>query len=262
MSARNISTIFNTLSKKSFRRFYKVPSNSQFNKIPKIMSYNSPFFSFFDVINDEVDYFNRFLNSGARYQPRQQRLAANETEANANGDDRQVARSNPRNYDNRVGFTTDRFFNDLDDWFNDDYSLIPTSFNKGFVGVPVDIFDHEKNYELKITVPGVKSKKDINLEYHKEKNQIIVTGEIPSVTNEENKDNLKVRESQTGSFKRVVALPQSPPIDADNIKADYASGILTLTVPKLEPSKDEKAAVQKIEITSQDSWGTEEDEKK
>ncbi|CAL9730318.1 heat shock protein 26 [Monosporozyma unispora] len=211
------------------------------------MSFNSPFFNFFDAINDEVDNFNNFLDTRG-YQPRRARLTDRSDAAN-----NQITKRRPQQ--SALTFPEDRFFSDLDDWFNDDYALAPTTFNRGPVGVPVDILDHDKNYELKITVPGVKSKKDIDLEYHKEANQIVVSGEVPSTVTEENKDKVKVNESSAGTFKRVISLPDYPGVDADNIKADYASGVLTLTVPKLKPKDKKKDSIQKIEISSQEFWG-------
>lgn len=205
------------------------------------MSFNTPFFSFFDAINNEVDAFNRLLDSSGyrSYQPRRQQLEAGEQDKSG----KQVSRKgesgrevyNPRN---------------LNDWFDNDWSLLPRTFAGSSITPPVDILDHDKNYEIKISVPGVKDKKDINLEYHKERDQIVVSGEISSCVTSENQEKVKVQERAFGKFKRVISLPEYPRIDADNIKADYASGILTLTVPKLEPSKDEEGAVRKIDIGS------------
>lgn len=100
-----------------------------------------------------------------------------------------------------------------------------------------------------------KARRTLILNYHQNKNQILVSGEIPSTLNEESKDKVKVKESSSGKFKRVITLPDYPGVDADNIKADYASGVLTLTVPKLKPQKDGKNHVKKIEVYSQESWG-------
>ena len=216
------------------------------------MSFNNTFFDFFDAINDEVDNFNRFLDARG-YQPRRPTKMIDHPAAAGN----QVAKRRPKQ-STALTFPGDRFFSDLDNWFNDDYSLIPSVFGgKNFtVGVPVDILDHDDNYEVKVTVPGVKSKKDLDLEYHKEKNQIIVQGEIPSNVTEENKDKVKVQENVAGKFKRVISLPDYPGVDADNIKADYSSGVLTLKIPKLKPEENkEDGHVQKIEISSEESWG-------
>lgn len=218
------------------------------------MSINRPFFDFFDAINNEVESFNRMLDGSMYGYPRHQYV----TDGDNTSNDRAVATTKPANNKvaksgKEVSKATPRGFFDLDDWFDNDWALA----NRrpfGSLTVPVDIFDHDANYELKISVPGVKEKKDINLEYHQNKNQLIVSGNIPSTINETNKENLKVQERATGKFKRVISLPDYPGIDADNIKADYASGVLTLTVPKLKPEEGKEKGIHKIEITSQDSW--------
>ncbi|CAI4055348.1 hypothetical protein SKDZ_02G1770 [Saccharomyces kudriavzevii ZP591] len=213
------------------------------------MSFNSPFFDFFDNINSEVDAFNRLLGEGGlrSYAPGRQLVKAPTKDSTG----KEVAK--PNNYSGALYDPRDEA---LDDWFDNDLSLFSSGL--GFprsITVPVDILDHDKNYELKVVVPGVKSKKDIDIEYHQNKNQILVSGEIPSSLNEESKDKVKVKESNSGRFKRVITLPDYPGVDADNIKADYASGVLTLTVPKLKPQKDGKSHVKKIEVSSQESWG-------
>ncbi|KAL3230014.1 Uncharacterized protein RNJ44_01377 [Nakaseomyces bracarensis] len=214
------------------------------------MSMNSSFFDFFDTINNEVESFNRMLD-GSRYgYPRRQYVGDDK-----NADERAISTTKPT--DNKVAKNTvatrPRGFFDLDNWFDNDWSLA-TREPFGSLTVPVDIFDHDKNYELKISVPGVKEKKDINLEYHQNKNQLLVSGNIPSAINDTNKENLKVQERATGKFKRVITLHDYPGVDADNIKADYASGVLTLTVPKLKPEEGKEKGVHRIEISSQDSW--------
>lgn len=208
------------------------------------MSFNSPFFSFFDAINNEVDAFNRALDNRGygSYQPRRQQIAS------GGQDEKQVAKKDNSSREVQAP-------RHLTDWFDNDWSILPRDFGSSNLTPPVDILDHDKNYDIKVTVPGVKDKKSIHLEYHKEKNQIVITGEIPSGSSAEDKDKVKVQERAYGKFKRVISLPEYPRIDADNIKADYNSGILTLTVPKLEPSKNGEDAVKKIEISSEESWG-------
>ncbi|SCW01678.1 LAFE_0E04896g1_1 [Lachancea fermentati] len=209
------------------------------------MSFNSPFFDFFDTVSSEVDNFNRLLNQGrySTYAPARQ--------VTQGKNDEKAVTKTQKSPDSTVAKRTPFF--DLDNWFNDN-SLFSLG-SSGDLVPPVDILDQDKNYELHITVPGVKSKKDINLEYHQEENQIIVTGEIPSSSTDENKDKVKVQERASGKFRRVITLPEKPGVDIDNMKANYSSGVLTLTIPKLEPSKDDKNAVRKIEISSEESWG-------
>lgn len=213
------------------------------------MSFNSPFFDFFDAINNEVDSFSKILDqSGFRTYPSQRQIASGK-------DDKSLTKSKNGASNSVYDPQSSSFLStDLDDWFDGNKALFPYS-RKGDLVPPVDILDHEDNYELHVSVPGVKEKKDINLEYHKEANQIFVTGEIPAVsTTDETKKNVKVNERPSGKFKRCITLPQKPGIDADNIKANYNNGVLTLTVPKLAPSKDDDS-VRKIEISSEESWG-------
>lgn len=217
------------------------------------MSFNTPFFNFFDAINNEVDTFNRLLDTNGYkyYQPRRQQLTATGEEKPTG---KQIVETKGKG-SNEISQTRKNDSLDLNDWFENDWSLLPADFaSLKNLTPPVDILEHDKNYEIKITIPGVKDKKDINLEYHKEKNQIAVTGEIPSSLTTETKEKVKVQERASGKFKRLISLPEYPGIDADNIKADYSGGILTLTIPKLEPTKEGKNAVRKIEISSQESW--------
>lgn len=185
----------------------------------------APYYSFSDSINNEVDSFNRLLRrNGFRY-------------------------GEPERYSTTTG-GDQRLSVNLDNWFDNNFLSIARSSSPTGILPSVDILDHEKSYELNVSVPGV-AKDDINLEYHEQNNQIVIAGEVPSVVNEEKKNKVRVKEVRTGNFKRVIQLPESSEIDVDNIKATYTNGILKLDIPKIEPTKPEKHT-KRIEITSQD----------
>lgn len=227
------------------------------------MSFNAPFFSFFDAISNEVDNFNRSLgNLGYDdYRPRRG-LPSNNRRGNrrnrsgnrSNG--RELQRRNNNDDDNYGALTT----TGLDPWFDEadeDWGLLPSSDfgNFGTVGItpPVDLLEHDNNYELNVNVPGIRNKSNINVDYHRESNQLEVSGEVPSVVTEENRGRVKVQEFQSGSFRRVIPLPKQPGVDADGIKADYSSGVLSVEIPKLRPTGP-REGVHRIDVTSQDSW--------
>ncbi|AQZ16732.1 hypothetical protein BZL39_K03240 [Zygosaccharomyces parabailii] len=180
------------------------------------MAFYEPYFDFFDAINNEVNNFNRALGN---YPPNSHSL-------------RRQLPSNPTDFS--------RWFGRDDDGF--------LSYRNSGVTPAVDILEHDKSYEIRVTVPGIQEKKDINVEYHKDRNEIVISGEVLSSVTKENKGNVKVQEVASGSFRRVISLPKHPGIDADKIKADYSAGILTLDVPKREPSPADKS-VRKIEIS-------------
>lgn len=180
------------------------------------MAFYEPYFDFFDAINNEVDNFHKALGNYPHnsYSTRRQ-LPSNSS--------------------------------DLSRWFGrDDDGFL--SYRSSGVTPAVDILEHDKSYEVRVTVPGIKEKKDINVEYHKDRNEIVISGEVPSSVTKENKGKVKVQEVAFGSFRRVISLPEHPGIDADKIKADYSAGILTLDVPKREPSPADKS-VRKIELS-------------
>lgn len=223
------------------------------------MSFNSPFFDFFDAISNEVDNFSRMMDP--RYRP--YRAPRGHKRVGPPPPPEERGRPSPGPAGRELARPRGpppmdlvyRPFSDLDDWFDNDFSLVPADFGVfDHLTVPVDLYDQEENYVIHVTVPGVKSKDDISLEYHQNKNQIVISGEIPNSVTEDNRPDIKVKERVAGKFRRVISLPESPKIDADNIKADYSSGVLTLTIPKVKPEKGEKPHVRKIEISSQDAW--------
>lgn len=114
---------------------------------------------------------------------------------------------------------------------------------------PVDMLEREREYEVGISVPGVASHDDIQLEYRRNNNEIIVSGEIPALEEDAVEDGWRVRERAHGRFKRAIGLPEKPGIDAEHIEAQYKDGVLKLKVPKLE-DRDQPDEVRRIAIGS------------
>lgn len=228
------------------------------------MSFNTPFFNFFDAINSEVDNFNRALGNYnyGDYRPRRG-LPSNNRYGNRGYGNRSSSRPHGRELQRR-GHNSSNYgpltTTDWDPWFgdeDDDWGLLPGSDfgNFGAVGItpPVDLLEHDTNYELNVTVPGIRSKNSINVDYHRDSNQIEISGEVPPVVTEENRGKVKMQEVASGNFRRVLPLPKYPGVDADKIKADYSSGVLRVEIPKLAPTGP-KEGVHRIEVSSQDSW--------
>lgn len=90
----------------------------------------------------------------------------------------------------------------------------------------VNIKENEKDYELELSVPGMK-KDDFNVEV--DNNVMTISAEI----NEENdvtEENYTRKEFSYSSFKRSFTLPET--IDEDKIEASYVDGILKFRLPK------------------------------
>lgn len=92
----------------------------------------------------------------------------------------------------------------------------------------VNIKENEKDFELELAIPGFK-KDDFNIEV--DKNILTISSEAKS-ENETKDDNYTRREFSYTSFRRAFTLPET--IDEDKINANYADGILKLTLPKRE----------------------------
>ncbi len=105
-------------------------------------------------------------------------------------------------------------------------------------GLALDVVEHEDNYVLQASVPGVNADDvDITLE----DNVITVTVEH-NVDESIKEDNYRLRERRLGRFTRSLRFPVE--INAEAIEATHENGVLTLNVPKAEEVKPKRITVQ------------------
>jgi len=100
------------------------------------------------------------------------------------------------------------------------------------LSAPVNIQETDKSYELHVVAPGLK-KEDFKLNIEGD------TLQISAEQNAENKDQHDGKwirsEFRTRSFKRSFSLNDK--VDAANISAKYADGVLVVSLPKKEAGK-------------------------
>jgi HSP20 family protein len=101
----------------------------------------------------------------------------------------------------------------------------------------VDVAETEQVYELKAEIPGLK-KEDVKLTL--EDNVLTLQGERKEEA-ENRKKNIQISERVYGRFQRSFRLPRE--VKAENIKAAYKDGVLTVEIPKAEQSKPKEIAV-------------------
>ncbi len=101
----------------------------------------------------------------------------------------------------------------------------------------VDIYETEHELVVKADLPDIDPK---DLDIRVENNILTIRGErkFEKKVNEENY--LRV-ERAYGSFSRSFSLANT--VNSEAIKADYQSGVLTLTVPKREEAKPKQIKV-------------------
>ena len=102
---------------------------------------------------------------------------------------------------------------------------------------PVDIYEDEHNFTLKIEVPGI-DEKDIDVRI--EGNTLTVHGER-KLEKEEKEENFRRVERHYGSFTRSFTLPGS--VDPGQVSADYDKGVLKIKLPKKAEAKPQQIKV-------------------
>ncbi len=101
----------------------------------------------------------------------------------------------------------------------------------------VDIVEEEKQFIVKVDIPGVDPK---NIQVHLDHNNLTIKGEKES-EHKERKDSFIRYERSKGSFYRRVMLPDM--VDGDKICAKCKNGVLIISIPK-----SDKGVTKKIEI--------------
>ncbi len=103
---------------------------------------------------------------------------------------------------------------------------------------PVDIFETENEWVLKADLPEVKLE-DVDIQI--ENGTLTLKGERKFQQDENGRGYQRVERSY-GSFARYFTLPDT--VDSEKVRADYAQGVLTVTLPKKEVAKPRSIKVQ------------------
>lgn len=98
----------------------------------------------------------------------------------------------------------------------------------------INIREEEDAYILSALVPGLKAE-DLNIQVLED--VLRIQGEYQADENE-----YLVRELPSGSFTRTLRLPAA--IDAENVEARIADGVLTLTLPKAESARPRRISIK------------------
>lgn len=116
------------------------------------------------------------------------------------------------------------------------FDLAPTVESNVSFNVPaVDVTEDDKAYKIAAELPGLEEK-DIDVTVTD--GVLTLKGEKRQEKEEKNK-NWYLSERAYGSFQRSFELPQG--VDRDKIAAEFAKGVLTVTLPKsAEAQKQQK----------------------
>ncbi|TYL36482.1 hypothetical protein CV102_21905 [Natronococcus pandeyae] len=96
----------------------------------------------------------------------------------------------------------------------------------------IDLADHGAEFDLTADVPGFE-RDDIDLRLAD--TTVHITAEHGEAETEEREEFSIKSERERRSLSRSVRLPES--VDADAVEATYKNGVLTVMLPKIEPSE-------------------------
>ena len=132
----------------------------------------------------------------------------------------------------------DRLF---DDAFTRPFSLTREG-GSSWSSPAIDMYQTDNDVVVKAAIPGIKADEvQINVTGDTTAPVLTIKGEMKH--EEEKKDKAwHIREHRWGAFERSVRLPTG--VIADQAKADFDSGILTITLPKMEEVKPKTITVK------------------
>jgi len=125
----------------------------------------------------------------------------------------------------------------MDRLFDDAFTR-PLSLARESALPAVDMYQTDDEVVVKAAVPGFKAD-DV---------QINITGEVLSIRGEKRQEDesteksWQIREHRWGAFERSVMLPTL--VKADNARAEFEDGILTITLPKAEESRPKTISIK------------------
>ncbi len=123
-------------------------------------------------------------------------------------------------------------FGDMDRFFEDFRRGTPSAFAPA-----LDVYEKGDNLVVEAQLPGIDPDK---VEVSVENDVLTIQGKSEHKSEVDEKNYYR-KEIHTGSFYRSVALPAH--VQGQNAVADFAEGVLTVTIPKLKQENVKKLKV-------------------
>ena len=102
----------------------------------------------------------------------------------------------------------------------------------------VNVYEYDEKVAIIAEIPGL-DKKDLKVDV--EEGILAISGDKHALYNDEGAKVIR-RELKQSSFKRQFVLGEL--LDGDNIKASFKDGLLTIDIPKVEPTQPKKLSVK------------------
>lgn len=102
----------------------------------------------------------------------------------------------------------------------------------------VDVAESDQEVTVRVEIPGIDPK---DLDVSITGNQLVLAGEKKETAEHEGKD-VHISETRYGSFRRTVPLPAD--VDAENVEAACANGVLTIRLKKIQAAPPRRIEVK------------------
>jgi HSP20 family protein len=116
----------------------------------------------------------------------------------------------------------------MDDMWGQSYGRRGGSWDGGVAAFPIDVYQTDKEYVVRGTLPGVKPE-DLEINIVGETLTIKATSHESQEVREED---WLLKESRHSNFSRTITLPSQ--VQSDKAEASLDNGILVLRIPKAE----------------------------
>ncbi len=122
--------------------------------------------------------------------------------------------------------------------FSTRWSAVPRP--KAASPLPIDVFTGSDQAVIRAALPGVRPE-DIEVSVYE--NTVTIAAQLPARSTPESEHvSWLVAELGTGSFQRTITLPFQ--IQEQEVEAEFANGLLQLTLPKVEAEKPHRISIQ------------------
>ena len=125
----------------------------------------------------------------------------------------------------------------IDDLLEDFFGGLQTAPQAGAVAPRFEVSETDDAIVVEAELPGM-DEKDIELTL--QENVLTLKGEKKR-EEETKKKNCYISERSYGQFQRSLQL--GPNVDADKVDASFKKGVLTVTIPKLEPEESKARTI-------------------
>ncbi len=135
---------------------------------------------------------------------------------------------------------------EIDRLFEDTFARDGSSFTPA-----VDIKETDNEIRLDLELPGLKPE---DVEITAENSVLTIRGEKQAERKEGDESRYQIIERAYGTFMRTFQLPQG--VDADQIKAEFNNGVLSLHIPKAALPQPKRIEISAGQQTQQAAVGS------